>query len=157
MEKGVRRLAIIGHHRLQPPRTVPSQNDELNWNWRKIIFTLIPQYDLSASTYSPDGRIFQVEYANKAVENSGYVWASMDAFRPMISRGGYFSLISTVIGLKLKDGIVLAAEKLVASKLLVSSSNRRVQTIDLHIGMVSWFGVVLPLHTQTLNSPTIIQ
>jgi hypothetical protein len=45
-------------------------------------------YDLSASTYSPDGRIFQVyfispfpsrslttiqvEYANKAVENSGY-------------------------------------------------------------------------------------
>lgn len=47
-------------------------------------------YDLSASTYSPDGRIFQVsdptirraavlthlrqvEYANKAVENSGYV------------------------------------------------------------------------------------
>lgn len=47
-------------------------------------------YDLSASTYSPDGRIFQViafaqssvlldlithlkvEYANKAVDNSGY-------------------------------------------------------------------------------------
>ena len=29
-------------------------------------------YDLSVSTYSPDGRIFQVEYANKAVENSGY-------------------------------------------------------------------------------------
>jgi 20S proteasome subunit alpha 7 len=28
-------------------------------------------YDLSASTYSPDGRVFQIEYANKAVENSG--------------------------------------------------------------------------------------
>lgn len=28
------------------------------------------QYDLSASTFSPDGRVFQVEYAMKAVENS---------------------------------------------------------------------------------------
>uniref|UniRef100_A0A672PEB2 Proteasome subunit alpha type n=1 Tax=Sinocyclocheilus grahami TaxID=75366 RepID=A0A672PEB2_SINGR len=27
-------------------------------------------YDLSASTFSPDGRVFQVEYAMKAVENS---------------------------------------------------------------------------------------
>uniref|UniRef100_A0A8C9BTL5 Proteasome alpha-type subunits domain-containing protein n=1 Tax=Phocoena sinus TaxID=42100 RepID=A0A8C9BTL5_PHOSS len=28
------------------------------------------RYDLSASTFSPDGRVFQVEYAMKAVENS---------------------------------------------------------------------------------------
>uniref|UniRef100_A0A8D2AY48 Proteasome alpha-type subunits domain-containing protein n=1 Tax=Sciurus vulgaris TaxID=55149 RepID=A0A8D2AY48_SCIVU len=27
-------------------------------------------YDLSASTFSHDGRVFQVEYAMKAVENS---------------------------------------------------------------------------------------
>jgi len=71
-------------------------------------------YDLSASTYSPDGRIFQVEYAGKAVENSG-----------------------TVIGLKVKDGVVLAVEKLVHSKLLVPESNRRIQTIDRHIGMAT--------------------
>ncbi|KAF8665756.1 hypothetical protein AX16_000204 [Volvariella volvacea WC 439] len=71
-------------------------------------------YDLSASTYSPDGRIFQVEYALKAVENSG-----------------------TAIGLKVKGGIVLAVEKLVHSKLLVPGANKRIQTIDPHIGMAT--------------------
>ncbi|KAI0921354.1 hypothetical protein AcW1_004647 [Taiwanofungus camphoratus] len=71
-------------------------------------------YDLSASTYSPDGRIFQVEYANKAVENSG-----------------------TAIGLKVKDGIVLAVEKLVHSKLLVPEANRRIQTVDKHVGLAT--------------------
>ncbi|KAI0306968.1 20S proteasome subunit [Multifurca ochricompacta] len=71
-------------------------------------------YDLSASTYSPDGRIFQVEYANKAVDNSG-----------------------TAIGLRVKDGVVLAVEKLVHSKLLVPGANRRIQTVDRHIGLAS--------------------
>jgi len=71
-------------------------------------------YDLSASTYSPDGRIFQVEYANKAVDNSG-----------------------TAIGLKVKDGVVLAVEKLVHSKLLVPGANRRIQTVDRHIGLAT--------------------
>ncbi|RDB22832.1 Proteasome subunit alpha type-3 [Hypsizygus marmoreus] len=71
-------------------------------------------YDLSASTYSPDGRIFQIEYANKAVENSG-----------------------TAIGLRVKDGVVLAVEKLTHSKLLVPGVNRRIQTVDRHIGMAT--------------------
>ncbi|KAF9452068.1 20S proteasome subunit [Macrolepiota fuliginosa MF-IS2] len=71
-------------------------------------------YDLSASTYSPDGRIFQVEYATKAVENSG-----------------------TAIGVKVNDGIVLAVEKLIHSKLLVPEANRRIQTIDRHIGLAT--------------------
>ncbi|XP_019865802.1 proteasome subunit alpha type-3 [Aethina tumida] len=69
-------------------------------------------YDLSASQFSPDGRVFQVEYAMKAVENSG-----------------------TIIGLKGKDGIVLAAEKLILSKLHESGTNRRIFNIDRHIGM----------------------
>jgi len=69
-------------------------------------------YDLSASQFSPDGRVFQVEYAMKAVENS-----------------------STAIGIKCTDGVVLAVEKLVQSKLYESSSNQRIFNIDLHIGM----------------------
>ena len=31
------------------------------------------QYDLSVSTFSPDGRVFQTDYAQKAVDNSGLV------------------------------------------------------------------------------------
>ncbi|KAJ3018690.1 hypothetical protein HKX48_002733 [Thoreauomyces humboldtii] len=71
-------------------------------------------YDLSASTYSPDGRIFQVEYASKAVENSG-----------------------TCLGFRCKDGVVLAVEKLVQSKLLVPGSNKRIATADNHIGIAT--------------------
>lgn len=71
-------------------------------------------YDLSASTYSPDGRVFQIEYASKAVENSG-----------------------TAIGIRCKDGVVLAVEKLITSKLHEPKSNRRIFTIDKHIGMAA--------------------
>lgn len=42
---------------------------------------------------------------------------------------------STSIGIKAKDGIVLAVEKIVNSKLLVPGKNRRIQTIDRHIGV----------------------
>ncbi|GIL76213.1 hypothetical protein Vretifemale_5708 [Volvox reticuliferus] len=69
-------------------------------------------YDLSATTYSPDGKVFQTEYAQKAVDNS-----------------------STVLGLRCKDGVVLACEKLVLSKLLVEGSNRRIHNIDRHVGV----------------------
>merc|ERR1712070_180094 len=69
-------------------------------------------YDLSTTTFSPDGRVFQVEYAGKAVDNSG-----------------------TVIGLKCKDGVVFAVEKMVKSKMLVPGSNRRIATVAGHVGM----------------------
>ncbi|KAL7304884.1 hypothetical protein TKK_0002689 [Trichogramma kaykai] len=69
-------------------------------------------YDLSASQFSPDGRVFQVEYAQKAVENSG-----------------------TVLGLKGKDCVVFAVEKLVTSKLYEPFSNKRTFNVDQHIGL----------------------
>ena len=58
--------------------------------------------DLGCNTYSPEGRIFQIEYAAKAVENSG-----------------------SLIGIKCVDGVVLGVEKLVLNKLLVEGSGRR--------------------------------
>ncbi|KAA8897202.1 nucleophile aminohydrolase [Sphaerosporella brunnea] len=71
-------------------------------------------YDLSNSVFSPDGRNFQVEYATKAVENGG-----------------------TSIGLRCKDGVVLAVEKLIQSKLLVPGSNKRIATVDRHVGIAA--------------------
>jgi len=71
-------------------------------------------YDLSAQTYSPDGRVFQIEYAAKAVENSG-----------------------TAVGLRVKDGVVLGVEKIIQSKMLVEGSGRRISHLDRHIGMAS--------------------
>ncbi|KAL6938215.1 putative proteasome subunit alpha type-7 [Hanseniaspora osmophila] len=70
-------------------------------------------YDLSNSVFSPDGRNFQVEYAVKAVENG-----------------------ATSVGLKCQDGVVFGVEKLITSKLLVPGKNRKIQTIDRHIGCV---------------------
>ncbi|KAB7499307.1 UNVERIFIED_CONTAM: hypothetical protein RMT77_003361 [Armadillidium vulgare] len=69
-------------------------------------------YDLSASQFSPDGRVFQVEYAQKAVENSG-----------------------TSIGLRCKDGVVFAVEKIITSKLFEPTSNKRIFTVDSHMGL----------------------
>nr|KJB55440.1 hypothetical protein B456_009G076300 [Gossypium raimondii] len=69
-------------------------------------------YDLSVTTFSPDGRVFQIEYASKAVDNSG-----------------------TVIGIKCKDGIVMGVEKLIASKMMLPGSNRRILSVHRHSGM----------------------
>ena len=42
----------------------------------------------------------------------------------------------TIIGIRCKDGVILAAEKLLFSKLLVEGTNKRIYNIDKTIGMV---------------------
>lgn len=69
-------------------------------------------YDYSATTFSPDGRVFQVEYAGKAAENSG-----------------------TAIGIRCKDGIVFGVEKIILSKLHEPMSNCRNYSIDYNTGL----------------------
>ena len=54
-----------------------------------------------------------MEYAVKAVENGG-----------------------TCVGIRCKDGVVLAVEKIVTSKLLKPGANKRIATIDRHMGVV---------------------
>jgi len=83
-------------------------------------------YDISATTYSPQGRVFQVEYADKALENSG-----------------------TAIGLRCSDGVVFAVEKIIKSKMLENTSNRRIFTVSKNIGMAT--AGLLPDSRQVAN------
>lgn len=41
------------------------------------------------------------------------------------------------MGIKCKDGVVLALEKLVTSKLLKPGANKRIATVDRNVGIVS--------------------
>ncbi len=77
---------------------------------------MIPQmgYDRAITVFSPDGRLFQVEYAREAVK-----------------RG------TTAIGIKASDGVVLLADKRIASKLLEVRSLEKIFLIDEHIGAVT--------------------
>ena len=43
----------------------------------------------------------------------------------------------TVLGVLSKDGVVLALEKLVTSKLLKKDANKRIATVDRNAGVVS--------------------
>jgi proteasome alpha subunit len=71
-------------------------------------------YDRAITVFSPDGRLFQVEYAREAVK-----------------RG------TTAIGLKSTEGVVLLVDKRISSRLLESESVEKIFQIDDHIGAVS--------------------
>eukprot|EP00598_Pedospumella_elongata_P014222 CAMPEP_0184993454 /NCGR_PEP_ID=MMETSP1098-20130426/45663_1 /TAXON_ID=89044 /ORGANISM="Spumella elongata, Strain CCAP 955/1" /LENGTH=259 /DNA_ID=CAMNT_0027519293 /DNA_START=51 /DNA_END=830 /DNA_ORIENTATION=+ len=69
------------------------------------------RYDQSTTTFSPEGRLHQVEYAIEAINNAG-----------------------TCVGLLSADGIVLTAERRVVSKLLApSKTSEKTYTIDNHV------------------------
>jgi proteasome alpha subunit len=72
------------------------------------------QYDRAITVFSPDGRLYQVEYAREAVK-----------------RG------TTAVGIKSKDGVVLIVDKRVATRLLEPTSIEKIFKIDEHIGVAS--------------------
>ena len=43
----------------------------------------------------------------------------------------------TAIGIRCKDGVVLAAEKIITSKLLKPGANKKISTVDRNVGVVS--------------------
>jgi 20S proteasome subunit alpha 7 len=107
-------------------------------------------YDLSVSTYSPDGRLFQVRLCHH--QHGWDICAAADLNRwntpTRLSKLQGTSLLpacillrltlrSVAIGLRCKDGVILAVERMVHSKLLVPGSNKRILGIDRHIGLVS--------------------
>ncbi|MFH1448613.1 MAG: archaeal proteasome endopeptidase complex subunit alpha [Candidatus Micrarchaeota archaeon] len=67
-------------------------------------------YDRAITVFSPDGRLFQVEYAKEAVR-----------------RG------ATAIGVVCVDGVIIVAHKNISSKLLVFESMKKIFKIDDHV------------------------
>jgi hypothetical protein len=66
-----------------------------------LSFTMARRYDSSTTTFSPEGRLHQVEYAIEAINNAG-----------------------TCIGILAKDGIVMASERRITSGLLAPAKVR---------------------------------
>jgi len=71
-------------------------------------------YDRGITIFSPDGRLYQVEYAREAVK-----------------RG------TASVGIRTADGVVLAADTRVRSPLLERDSVEKLHKVDDHIGIAS--------------------
>lgn len=67
-------------------------------------------YDRAITVFSPDGRLFQVEYAREAVK-----------------RG------TTAIGMVYSNGVLLGVDKNITSKLLIGESIEKIFKIDDHV------------------------
>ncbi|EDV36757.1 uncharacterized protein Dana_GF13117, isoform B [Drosophila ananassae] len=75
------------------------------------MFLTRSEYDRGVNTFSPEGRLFQVEYAIEAIK-----------------------LGSTAIGICTPEGVVLAVEKRITSPLMVPSTVEKIVEVDKHIG-----------------------
>jgi proteasome alpha subunit len=71
-------------------------------------------YDRGITIFSPDGRLYQVEYAREAV-----------------SRG------TASVGVRTSDGVVLGADRRVRSPLMERASVEKLHKVDDHIGVAS--------------------
>ncbi len=68
-------------------------------------------YDRATTVFSPDGNLYQVEYAEKAIEQG-----------------------ATAIGVRSPDGIILLVEKKYTSPLIEPRSYEKIFKIDDHVG-----------------------
>ncbi|MGB9703163.1 MAG: archaeal proteasome endopeptidase complex subunit alpha [Candidatus Micrarchaeia archaeon] len=78
------------------------------------MYPSVQAYDRGITIFSPDGRLFQVEYAKEAVK-----------------------LGALALGIVFKDGVTLIAIKSVGSKLIDADSVTKIFKIDSHIGSTS--------------------
>jgi proteasome alpha subunit len=74
----------------------------------------VPSYDKVPTMFSPDGRLYQVEYASKIVEQG-----------------------TTGVGIVYKDGVLIAADKSISSRLVKPQSIEKIFKIDEKIAVVS--------------------
>ncbi|KAJ9587129.1 hypothetical protein L9F63_028298, partial [Diploptera punctata] len=74
------------------------------------MFLTRSEYDRGVNTFSPEGRLFQVEYAIEAIK-----------------------LGSTAIGICTSEGVVLAVEKRITSPLMEPTTIEKIVQVDKHI------------------------
>ncbi|VDN19690.1 unnamed protein product [Gongylonema pulchrum] len=87
------------------------------------MFLTRSEYDRGVNTFSPEGRLFQVEYAIEAVK-----------------------LGSTSIGIRTNEGVILAAEKRATSKLMVNEGTEKISKVDSHVA-VTFAGLIADSRT----------
>ncbi|HIE13985.1 TPA: archaeal proteasome endopeptidase complex subunit alpha [Candidatus Bathyarchaeota archaeon] len=75
------------------------------------VFAVPGAYDRAITVFSPDGRLFQVEYALETVY-----------------RG------ATILGIVCKEGVVIGAEEKIESKLQDPNFSQKIYEIDEHLG-----------------------
>jgi proteasome alpha subunit len=75
------------------------------------VFAVPGAYDRAITVFSPDGRLFQVEYALETVY-----------------RG------PTIVGISCSEGVVLGAEEKIESKLLDPNFSQKIYEVDEHLG-----------------------
>jgi len=75
------------------------------------MFLTRTEYDRGVNLFSPEGRLFQVEYAIEAIK-----------------------LGSTALGIQTSEGVVLAVERRITSPLIIPKSIEKIYEVDKHIG-----------------------
>ncbi|KAJ2232852.1 proteasome component pup2 [Coemansia sp. RSA 1722] len=110
------------------------------------MFLTRSEYDRGVNTFSPEGRLFQVEYAIEAIK-----------------------LGTTAIGIRTNSGVILAVEKRVNSSLLVADSIEKILEIDNHVAcamsghtadsrtMIEHARVEAQSHTFTYDEPIPVE
>ena len=76
------------------------------------MFLTRSEYDRGVNTFSPEGRLFQVEYAIEAIK-----------------------IGTTAIGISTSEGVVIAVEKRLLSPLQEPASVEKIYEVDSHIGV----------------------
>lgn len=90
------------------------------------------QYDRGVNTFSPEGRIYQIEYAIKAIKVSLNTNVVAPKYQIWLTTSNLIIQFgSTAIGVKTAEGVVLGIEKKLPSSKLMEISNKSEKLVEI--------------------------